>query len=551
MHSTARNASWIDLVPALGAVWIAVQVVGTFLARWNHPYDLEWMEGGMLVHAFRLNEGLPLYSAPEADFVSFVYPPGYASVLALVSTFTGLDYGPGRMISIVSTLTAAALITALVARHGRSWLLGLCGAALYLGCFNASGGFYDLVRPDALSLALLAGSIAIGLEDRKGAPETAGLLLCASFLCKHNAAAYGFPLLAGIWVRSGPWAGFRFVAASAGPAIVFTSLLNWQSSGRFLDYIIRVPGSHPMVGARAFPGMPGELGNTLLPGVLVLGLWMIWRNTSRLPKFGLVVPVIALFGFGAWTLSAVSPKSTAPVEWWVLMGSLAPLCAACLAGLQVIGKGVYTKKLPWLWVYGGGVALTALVTAALMRGHHGGFLNVYMPLHWVTSLGVAMVAARVRLQIPRAWMVVASSAWMATNLAWVGLGLELERVKPTQADVDAGNHVVRQVKTLCDGPVHSPYAAWIPMQAGLGPSAHLIGIWDINHPDGPFFAGVDTYRKAATDHYWSCVIEGGRTPLKLGIDANYKRARTLVHDGPVLLPKTGWRVRPTSINVPR
>ena len=90
------------------------------------------------------------------------------------------------------------------------------------------------------------------------------------------------------------------------------------------------------------------------------------------------------------------------------------------------------------------------------------------------------------------------------------------------------------------------------MQAGKGPSAHLIGVWDINHRDGPFESHVATFRQAARDHAWACVVEGGRSPLKNGVEANYRFDRRIAPiDRKAMMNKTGWRVRPEAIHVPR
>ena len=40
---------------ALGLVVLMVQI---FASRIPHPYDLEWMEGGMLLHGTRVQQGL-------------------------------------------------------------------------------------------------------------------------------------------------------------------------------------------------------------------------------------------------------------------------------------------------------------------------------------------------------------------------------------------------------------------------------------------------------------------------------------------------------------
>ena len=92
---------WFDglpLVASFGLLWALGQV---WLSRLTHPYDLEWMEGGMLTHSWRILEGLPLYPEPSPEFIPFIYPPGYSSLLALMSQWWTLDYTTGRTLSIL------------------------------------------------------------------------------------------------------------------------------------------------------------------------------------------------------------------------------------------------------------------------------------------------------------------------------------------------------------------------------------------------------------------------------------------------------------------
>src|ERR1700720_4363162 len=71
-----------------------VNLAFAFARRLVYPYDLEWMEGGMIGHALRLVEGQPIYAEPSARFVSFAYTPLYPIVLRLLAPLTGVGYRP-------------------------------------------------------------------------------------------------------------------------------------------------------------------------------------------------------------------------------------------------------------------------------------------------------------------------------------------------------------------------------------------------------------------------------------------------------------------------
>ena len=264
---------WAPVVLLVGLlVWL-------WLSRMAYPFDLEWMEGGMLAHAWQLVEGRPLYPEPNPDFVPYVYPPGYSATLAALGSVVGLSMGLGRAVSIVCSLLAAAALWVGVTRHGGSRLDGGLAAGVYLGCYVSSGAFYDLVRPDAMAVALFAWSVVAALERHRWAPMCSGLLLAAAFVCKHNLAAFGPAMALALALRSRRDAAI-FALAAAGPALALTALWQWSSSGRYLQYLLEVPGSHPKYWVRAAFWMPRELGGALSFSAFGLGCWLVLRGSE-------------------------------------------------------------------------------------------------------------------------------------------------------------------------------------------------------------------------------------------------------------------------------
>ena len=550
MRSPARL---VDVLPAAIAVWLVGQILWLWAVRLPHPFDLEWMEGGMLAHAWRLQHGLGLYVHPSTDFIPYIYPPGYSSVLATVG-LGGLSPAVGRAISVLGTLTAAALLAVGVARQGGGRVVGGLAAACFLGCYTSSGAFFDLVRPDGLYIALLAGSLVAGLERSRGADVASGLLLAAAFAVKHNAAIFGFPLLAAFLVRDGWRSGLRFVLASAVPAGALTVGLQLASDGLFLTYLLGVPGTHPMVFDRILPGTPAELAKALPIPLAVGGLW--WVALTRRVAPGLhdavvwLPPAIAAVAAAAVGLELPEPRGVDVGPAAGVAVAFALVGASAVAAAIQLGTAVRRRHISWRWVYGFGVATTALVSAALMRGHFGGFLNVYIPLHWVACFGLGVAAGRMR-QWYGAPAVVLTALAFAGQLAWQDQREDRSRLAPTEADVAAGQSVVDALAETCEGEVWSPYAAWLPTYAGFAPHGHLIALWDVNHERGPLYSDLKAVRSGIAHHDYGCILEGGRTPLKQGVQAEYRTGRRLTLPPGALTPKTGWRVRPTAILVPK
>ena len=535
----------LDVIALAPAIALVSALTWAWSKRWSYPYDLEWMEGGMLAHAWRLARGMPMYPDAGPAWIPYVYPPGYAAVLAGFGAIFGVDYDLGRAISIGGTLLAAAAAVRLVHVAGGGLALGLGCAAVFLGCYEASGAFYDLVRPDALAMGLLAWAITLGLERHRRAPEIAGIVLMLAFVVKHHSAAYGVPIALGIWARDGWRPAARFGAWSAIPAGLFTIGMQVATHGHFLRWLLVVPASHPLQGQRLFPGAPIEAARWLLGACVAAGIFL-WIRAGRTGQILGSVAGVALAG-GIWLLPV--PIGILSADW---PASMAVAAAIGAGGGALVGRAIEDgRAIPWGWVYGGGVGVVAWLTTGLMRAHNGGFLNVLMPLHWVVAVALGVVIARSRRRWPGPLTEIGGAALVAGQLLWMAATANVGRLVPDPGDVDAGNRVVAQIRETCgEGPVLSPFAPWLPVRLGLEPSWHLISLWDIVHKDGPYFDELPRLSSAVRKHRWTCVIDGGNGQIGLGIDQHY-RVGVRVRPARALQPKTGWRVRPTTILVPR
>ncbi len=252
---TARRiVPWLPWL--LRAVVLAAAVVGLvqmvwharlFAQRLTFPLDLEWMEGGMLVHARRLASGQSIYVKPSLEFIPFLYTPLYPALLALVSKLAPLGYVLGRMVSIVSFAGSLAVIVYLAIREaGRTAaLIGLAAAGAVVASYEFTGAFYDLVRNDSLVLLLEAGVVALafGGRSRKSAAG-AGVLIALAFFTKQTASLLGIGigvgLLAASWRR-----GFVYGISAAVTLALGILFLVKITDGWFWTYVFKLHQSHP------------------------------------------------------------------------------------------------------------------------------------------------------------------------------------------------------------------------------------------------------------------------------------------------------------------
>jgi hypothetical protein len=438
---------------SLGMLTLLVQ---TAWSRLGYPYDLEWMEGGMLNHAHRVLEGEPLYVMPELDFIPFIYPPLYPWILGMLGHVFELSHGLGRALSFAGTIAAGAAIVAAVRGERGGWAPAIGGAALFFACYPDSGSFMDLVRNDGLVMGLVAWALVLARWEQV---RWAGLLLVLAFATKHAVAIYGLPALIWLWRCSGRATALKYMAWSVGPALLFTVVMTVTSDGLFLTYILGVPAAHPFVLKRFTQTAPLELMRALpwTSGLAVLALGLFWR---RLGQGGL---------------------------YWLAQAAL------------------------------------GILLSMVMRGHHGGYLNVLMPGTWFLALGGALAVTRLRYRFT-GLPVRAGTALLIAGQLWTARWA-VERYAPTTADRVAGDGIVERLAAV-DGPVLAPWSAYLPRQAGKEGSIALIALWDIHHKRSPLTQEARLIKHAIKAQHFGAVLTA-RTKSKKGLEGlgtSYSRA---------------------------
>jgi hypothetical protein len=135
-------------------------------------------------------------------------------------------------------------------------------------------------------------------------------------------------------------------------------------------------------------------------------------------------------------------------------------------------------------------------------------------------------------------------AWQLWSVQWTP-----GRYIPTAKDEAAGDAVVAQLKEV-DGEILAPWQPWMPVQAGKKGGIALIALWDIDHEGGPLYEEAQVIEQAIAERHWAAVLTG-RAELKRGLRKHYKPAPFKRPSGKTLYPKTGWKVRPHALWVPK
>jgi hypothetical protein len=127
-------------------LWIAYN-------RIRFPFELSWIEGGMVDQVQRITSGKPVYVAPSINFVPFLYTPLYFYISALVSSLFGGGLFPLRMVSFTASLASLAAILMIVRDETKNWWAALLSVSLFTATYRLSGSWLDVARVDSLFLA--------------------------------------------------------------------------------------------------------------------------------------------------------------------------------------------------------------------------------------------------------------------------------------------------------------------------------------------------------------------------------------------------------------
>lgn len=490
-------SSLLPWLAVLAALLFAGMYLFTALPRLVYPYDLDFIEDGMLLESLRLAEGRPIYVPPSADFAPHVYMPLYPWLGGLLFRVAGPGFLPLRLLSLFATLLTALLIYRIARRESGAGWLGLACAGLFLGGYRLTGFWYELVRVDALFVALTLAGLALGSarpEGRSGRRRqvAAAVVLALAFFTKQTGLIFGIALALYLLVTAGRRA-WPFLLLFGGLTLVPALALNGRSGGWFFYYTVVIAGINPV-----------EFGRV--------------AHFVRAELFGLMAG-LSLMAVGAGLLAVRRAGSPA--------GAL--------------------RAQPWLvWM------VTAAAVSGMGRASVGGNLNNLMPAYTLLCLAPALLRrewqARPAL-LPR-WRTVVIALLI---LAQFGLGAYNPlRYIPGPALRQAGDRLIARIGAE-GGEVlvmMHPYYAW---RAGKAPSAQMAALWHARErgarplpPDlvarleGQFYAAIisdDSLFETEPD-------------LQQLLDAYYRPAERL-EPGEAPATTTGLVVRPTLVYRPK
>jgi len=253
-----RRAAYV--LVGLPALWQIALLVRILTSRLGYPMDIEWNESGFLYQAHRLMHGLPIYGPPSQGFLPYPYPPGYTVMLALAGRIFGLDYSTGRAVSLLFFIAGSAVLAREVWVHCSARRSAPLWVLLSLGTIAASfpvtGGWYDLVRNDSMTMALVVIAAALVGAERPTRLRTglAAAALIAAVFTRQPAAFFA------VWICSfALWRSRRFglmltLATGLGCVVLLVALV-LTTHGWAWTYILGIYAKHTVRLDGFWPGM--------------------------------------------------------------------------------------------------------------------------------------------------------------------------------------------------------------------------------------------------------------------------------------------------------
>jgi hypothetical protein len=356
---------------AIASVWQVSNLVRTIAGRIRYPSDLEWMEGGQLLTAYRLLQGQSIYDACSDGFIPFAYPPVHALLVAIAGAIFGLDYPVARWVSVCAFGCACVLLCREVhwaasggsavrgtVQSSRGWFAALVALGWLAASYPAAGSWYDLVRVDSTCLGFLVLGAVLSLPrlDQSARRRlslariaTAALCLTAAIYAKQTAALFvPWIVVFAIWRQR--QSGLYLGLAIAGLCSALLLALNLASHGRFWLLIFDVMRRHPLLPdrfhqalLRVFAFAPYLL---FLPAVVGF-LWLKGRLTLRTGFWcgmcfvGVIASLVTAAKIGAYINNIMTAAIFSPPAAIMLASAWLDRCArrsarrAATAGVSV------------------------------------------------------------------------------------------------------------------------------------------------------------------------------------------------------------------------
>lgn len=458
-------------------------------SRIHYPFELEWIEGGILQQVLRVVQHQPLYGEPSLQFVPALYMPLYYYFSALSVYVFGANFFALRLVSVLALIGIFVLAYGICFRIAASRLAALLAVFLCAAAYPLVGFWFDVARVDTLWV--------MGL-----------LLSWWCLLCWRDAPASHFRLIAFALVSVLVF--FTKQASLFVLPFVVTAIvcwLGWRAAGRYL-----------------------------------------WVCTL----FGLPLLVALEFSTGGhfwfYTLQMASKHGVTAFGWRrfaeiVLWNAPILIFFALPVFFVLIGKN-QRDKYGWIALIAGFVFISGL-----SRAYAGAFYNVLMPLYICLAIVAASTLALLlqRVALARSVGAGALAVLFAAALVWnmTHWRFNPEKQIPQSRDIAATQFLLDKLRGV-HGKVCVTSHGYLGWMAGKDFCAHNTQVTDLVRGSSPALADVlraDAREKILSGYYAVIVLDREQELRDLGLrlaDIPYTVTKIHYPEGPLWFPVNGY-----------
>ena len=486
-------------IPLAFSVLFLGMLTWVYLNRLTYPYDLEWMEGGMLMHAVRLSLGKGVYLPPTAEFVPYFYTPGYPYLLSLLASAEDISYALGRGVSVFASCGTMALLFWCVRRES-NWYYGVIGAGLYAALFRTNGAFYDIARPDSLFIFLiLAAMVLTRCRDDLKSACIVGFLCALAFLTKQTASVF-FAAIVIVQFVKGWRQGLSCFCLGLFGCLVVIWAINQSTGGWFWTYIFEGHQGHVFIWSNFLFDYWRDL--LFLAPILLWGPWLQFFQKKTTVWLSVILVFHWIYAF--WrrvTTLDYSPHMYYRELWYenprtlILIPPLAMFILSIVIAVRLRRKDFETSPI-WMWFFVAGCGVSAL-----NHSTQWAYANCFMPISVAACILIPLTLRDVLAQRD---VIAASAISILLAIQFSALLYSPSTQIPTQDDLTAHTEVLKRISEET-GTLMSPSNPFLAYKATGSLHTHQMGIKDVGYLGGladlPKVIAQQKYRTILTAHH--------------------------------------------------
>lgn len=304
--------NWISKLFKFALLSVAILYIIKYLfivySRINYPFELEWMEGGLLAEVRRIMSGEKLYVEPSIEYVPFMYAPLYFYLSAAASVITGVGFLPMRLVSFISSLGCLYVIFLIVRHETGSKYAGILASCLFAASFPLSGGWFDVARVDMLFMVfILTALYLVRTATSSMRYVLAGVFLSLSFFTKQNSFGFFLPVMFYCFLQNWRKSIFLIGPAVVGCSVIYV-LLNYINDGWFHYYVFGL--SHDIKFNRMFAHFWKMDILSPLPIAFIMSVFYLITQLIKKNKDNFLFYFLTFIGMmGGACLSRIHPGS--------------------------------------------------------------------------------------------------------------------------------------------------------------------------------------------------------------------------------------------------